>query len=84
MVSAQKYVHIFYEMDQNVCTHDLHVCPSQDLTSWGCFYFRRVYLVVRSKYVYMYTFIKGKERIVNESRCCTHFGHSASYIAALD
>ena len=71
-------------MDQNFCTHDLHVSPSQDLTSLGCFYFRRVYLVIRSKYAYRYIFLKQEKRIVNESRCCTHFDHSASYTADFD
>ena len=46
-------------MKLNFCTHVLHVCPSRDLTSGGAFYFRRIYLVVRSTYAYKHTCPEG-------------------------
>ena len=36
------YAHdVLEDMDVNFCTHVLHICPSRDLTSGGCFLFSK-------------------------------------------
>ena len=49
----------------------MYVHPETLLHSGGAFYFRRIYLVVRSTDVYVHTCLEEECRIINQSGSCT-------------
>ena len=49
----------------------MYAHPETLLRSGGAFYFRRIYLVVRSTYVHVHTCLEEEYRIINQYGSCT-------------